>query len=289
MVLTKPKIAYPTVIPAGGQDIEIVYVGATAATETVTIPAGTYYPQNDGGAACLWKALSTALNTNAAGVTFAVAGHYRGGVYAASGTTLLTATHGTHVVLTIQFITQAHLSAKDFGFAVTAAVTTIAYDPSPNATEGDYQVPALWLPHAEDYDGRSTQMAAVVSQGVGTGEGDDDVYQGPKVWAHLLLEVAAVLVRSMFASDAVYVARVSGLVSGDTHASLEGWLARYKALLGGARPVLRWTPDVGAPGTYRSVYITTADMLTSIKGWEESEHLGPDWHDLRFTLTEKVT
>lgn len=295
MSLTYPRLAYPVVVPSGGQEITITYTGAGApGPDTVTFSAGTYYANRTAGSDSLLNELytqvQTAITASVPGMLFNVIPDFGSGSLEPSGRLRLAFTNGGTVeVASLAFTTDTHLSAKDFGYSLSSATTTITFATGggSNLVDADYRIPSCWIPDSVDYSATSTQRDTAVVQTLGPGGGDADIYQGPKVWEHVLYEVAAVLVREQYNADSDYVGRVSGLTSGDTHASLEGWLSRYKALLGGAIPVCQWIPNY-LSSSPRDVYLQDMKLLGSVDGWITATNLSPDWHDLRLELVEVV-
>ncbi|MCP4248565.1 MAG: hypothetical protein GY778_16065 [bacterium] len=295
MTLTYPRICLP-VVTAGAQEITITYTGAGApGADTVSFTAGTYYANRTANSDSLLNELYTRINTQVAisvpGMVMTMLPDFATGTLEPTGRLRMGFSGGGTVeVSQIEFTTATYLSAKDFGFALTSATTVIAFATgvADNTANGDYRIPSCWIPDSLDYDPTATQKDTAIVQTLGHGGGDADVYVGPKAWEHVLVEVAAVLVRAQYASDADYVGRVSGLTSGDTHASLEAWLLLYQDLLGGAIPVCQWVPDY-VTSVPRDVYLQDPRLIGGVEGWITATNQSPDWHDLELVLVEKVT
>ena len=276
---TIPALSHPVTItaPASGNHITITYTDAS--TQGVDLASGTYYIQADNSATDLFEALETALET-ASNITTA-------STTFSSSQLVTLRTRGAKDVNLLTFDTTIILPYH-FGFATSTATTTVTVTPgSPDSTAvALYRPPSFWCPSTEDFDDLQTRKDVAVSQGADDGGGVDDIYTGHVSSAHWIPEVFGVLIRNTLASDANHVANVSGLSSGDTNAALDSWLVSYHALLGGARPTCRWTPDVGTMATFRSVKVGGVEMLGSVEGWIEDTNEAPLFHDLRFTLAE---
>lgn len=276
MALTKPVLSYPFSF-AGNETLSIDYDSGSPDVVTLNLGTGLWYAQGDGAADDFVQQFADDLNTNASGYAFTVTLH---GTYPGK---IRIEQSGARTIDSFTFATGSTVP-RELGLLVSTGL--VVGDLSADYT-ALYQCRSLWLPHSEDHMGRSTDMDAVVSQEIGSGDGDDDVYQGPRVWEHVLPEVYGVLMRQQYASVAAYYGKVTGLSSGDTHAALDRWIRSYQGLLGGAKPVCRWTPDYAAPSTYREVYVP-GKLAAGIKGWEESENLTPDFSNLKFELKEKL-
>lgn len=275
---TIPQIAMPLTI-ASGPHLRLTYDDAS--TDDVTLAAGTYYVQGDGASGDLLEEIKDKILALSA---------ISGIVYSFPASTqriTLTITVTGKALSTITTLTD-QLYAMDLGYGLTTSTTTITF-----ATVGakelslaQYRPSNTWCPSTEDFDGLRTRRDVAVSQSSDSGAGVDDIYSGHRVSSHWIPEVFGVLLRSTLAGDADHVANVSDLTSGDTNAALDSWLVLYHAQLGGARPVLRWTPDTSTRSSWRSVYLSSSALLAGIEGWIEDTNQAPLFHDLRFELSE---
>jgi hypothetical protein len=274
---TIPQISMPVVI-GSGPHLRLTYDDAS--TDDVTLDADTYYVQGDAGSTDLLEEIRTKIV--ALGVVSACAI-----TFPATQTPLITITVTGKALSTITSLT-SQLYPMDLGYGVSTSTTTITFATAglKQISQAQFRPSTTWCPSTEDFDGLRTRRDSVVSQGSDSGAGIDDVYTGHVVSSHRIPEVFGVLMRSTLASDADHVANVSDLTSGDTNAALDTWLQLYHARLGGARPVLRWTPDTSTRGTYRSVYLNTSSLVAGIEGWIVETNEAPLFHDLRFELSE---
>lgn len=272
---TIPKIAYPVTLTASA-DLRIIYTDTTE--ETVTVAAGTYWIQADGSASDLLQTVETALL----------------GAASVSTCTVSTANHrvtiliqSTRTVDTVSFDTPAQLLPFDLGFALDGTTSQIAFGSvlGSELAISNYRAPSNWIPSTEDFGDLITRQDVVISQTAADGSGVDDVYTGRKTSAHDIPEVYGALIRDQIVALSDHASNVTGLTTGDTNATLEGWLTRLHALLGGARPTLRWTPDITTPATFRTVKITEPELIGGVAGWITETNQAPLFHDLAFNLT----
>ncbi len=271
---TIPKIAYPVTLTASA-DLRLVYTDATE--ETVTVAAGTYWVQEDGTAADLLQTIETALLSAASVSTCEVA---------LSSNRVRISILSTRTVDALHFDTAAQLLPFDLGYALdttTTSVGFVAFGSSELAWSAN-RAPSHWIPSTEDFGDLITRQDVVVSQTAADGSGADDVYAGRKTSEHDIPEVYGALIRDQIVAIADHAASVNGLATGDTNATLEGWLTRLHGLLGGVRPTLRWTPDISTPATFRTVKITDPEMIGGVAGWITETNKAPLFHDLAFKL-----
>ena len=275
-----PSIAYPFTLPAGGPHLRITYTDASTANVSVAAsPAGGYFIQGDNASTCLLQAVEDALVSAAAISTASVTIHSF-----FTGRVSITVT-GTKTIDIVTFLT-ADLYPMDLGYALSTASSVITFGAVPNICSAVYRPPSLWCPSAFEFSDLVTRTDAAVSQTASDGSGVDDIYTGHKTSAHSIPEVYGALVRDQIVSSSSHCANVAGLTTGDTNATLQGWLVGLGALLGGVRPSLRWTADIDALATYRSVRIGNAAMLGSVDGWTAATNPAPLSHDLEFGLIE---
>lgn len=281
-MVTTPSIAYSHSITGGtGPHFQINYASGT--TESVSIAALTYYAQSDSTSSDLLKALRTALSSHPSGtITGATTTlHYNG------AGRLKLALSSAAAISSIDFLT-TQIKPIDLGFATTSGVSSITL--TANSFEGLYRIPSLWIPStSQDHLDTRTQTDRAIVATTSSGVGAVDIYTGHKRSSHSLPEVYAALMRTQYASDSAAVANVPGLTIDDLNASLEGWLSRLHSQCGGSLPLLRWTPNINAQSSYRTVRITNAELYSGIESWIESTNEGIQFHDLAFTLSEVVT
>ena len=279
---TIPQISHQVDIaaPSSGNHITIAYTDGVTENVDLNTTHSPFYVQGDGANSDLLDAVKDALESathiTSASVTFLTTQRVRISIVS------------TKTVSTLTLI-QSDFRPYHLGFAVTTGTTTItgfSTIASAEVVTGDFRPPSTWCPSTEDFGGLRTQRDVVISQGADDGSGVDDVYSGHRVSTHRIPEVFGVLMRSTLASDSDHVANVGSLTSGDTNAALDSWLLSLHALLGGARPTLRWTPDTSTRATYRSVRINTAGLLSGIEGWINDTNDAPLFHDLQFELSE---
>jgi hypothetical protein len=273
-------IGYAITITGGtGPHLRITYTDTN--TDNLTIGAGTYYILGDGSSTCLLQEIEDLILATTPITSCSVALHGAG-----AGRVLIT-TGGTKHIDKIDSLT-THITPKDLGYVLDATTEiTFAVLFGSSISSGLYRCPSLWIPSTSyDLADIITRRDRAVGAYTATGTGVVDHYAGHSHSTHILPEVWAALVRLQYAADAGAVANVPGMTSGDTHAALEGWLDRVADLLGGAVPLLRWTPDVDTAATHRSVRITDTRLYEGVEAWIELSNEGLNWHDLSFRLSE---
>ena len=279
-MVTTPMISHPhnTAITSTPH-FEVTFGTAGAQSLTgVARATRTLYPQGNASATTdLIEWLEVCLNTNSASMVFSCTLGAPG-----TGRLRISAT-GPDTFVGMSTLT-SEVTLYDLGLALTTATTAILA--STSIINGAYRIPSLWCPSTQDFGDLTTRRDVAVSATADSGVGVDDIYTGHKVSSHDIPGVFGALIRTSVVSVAAHAQNVDDLTTGDTLAPLESWLVSLHSLLGGARPTLRWTPDIATPATFRSVYLANPALLSGVEGWITDTNLAPLFHDLSFELVE---
>lgn len=277
---TTPCLAYPITIGTGPH-LRLTYTsGSGGGSEDVSIAAGTYYVLGDGSSADLLAAIDTALDSAPSSTGNVVQ-------YLTSQKINIIFT-STKTVDLLTFLT-SQVTARDLGFANDDTTSSVLAGPGPagkELIEGTYRAQSVWCPSTQDFADLIYRRDAAISQTAGSGAGVDDVYTGHSISTHDIPQVFGALITEQVVADSGHVSNVADLTVDDTNATLEHWLVKYSALLGGARPTLKWQPDSSTRATYRDVKIGNAAMIGGVEGWITSTNMAPLFHDLQFELIE---
>ena len=275
---TIPCLAYPITIGTGPH-LRLSYTsGSGGGSEDVSLAAGTYYILGDGTSADLLAAVDTALDS---------APSSTGNVVQYTTSQLINIIFtSSKTVETLTFLT-TQLLARDLGFANDDTTSSVTAGPGPTGKEiieGTYRPQSVWCPSTQDFSDLIYRRDAAITQTAGSGAGVDDVYTGHSISTHSIPQVFGALMTEQIVADSGHVANVASLAVSDTNATLEHWLVKYSALLGGARPTLKWQPDTSTRATHRNVMIGNARLVGGVEGWIATTNMAPLFHDLEFEL-----
>lgn len=275
MTLTKGFFTAPITLTAGSAHVTVRYTDLS--TQDVTISAGTYYPQGDGGATDLFKAMADAFDAQATdGVNWTFTPQTSGLWWRIR---IESDGSGAKTPDRLTFNT-TELVAADLGFA-SSPITLIL-----GVGTGTYRASHCWHPEEETYIDEDLE-APVVIQALSASTGVTDVYSAmgtkemfwPRVWG--------ALVATQYTADSDHAAAITGLNTADPNASLEAFLADVRSGANGDTPVVRWCPDRASPGTYENI-ILPAEGYT-VPGWVQQRNPAPLWYTLGLSVRTPVS